>query len=217
MEIRIKYLFLSLILASGVAFGDNSTGGASSNEAEPVIKPDLERRQLGINKIDTENFELGLFYGLQTIQDFGANDLFGIRGAYHATEDVFLEFTYGESRGGKTTYERISGGAPLLSKKEREYRFYSLDVGWNILPGEVFLWDAFHFTSALYLVAGVGSTSFGGDDWFTVNVGAGYRILFTDYFAVHVDARDYLFDRNLFGFEETTNNLEFSLGMSFFF
>ncbi|CAA0099063.1 Uncharacterised protein [BD1-7 clade bacterium] len=215
MENWTQYIFLTLTLVFGIVMPVQAQSEQQS--AKPVIEPDLERRNVRIDKIDTENFELGIFYGLQTIQDFGANDLYGIRGAYHATEDIFLEFTYGRSQGGKTTYERLSGGAPLLSKSEREYGFYSVDVGWNVFPGEVFLWDKFHFTSALYLVVGVGSTNFGGDDWFTVNVGAGYRILFTDYFAIHIDARDYLFDRDLFGIEETTNNVEFSFGTSFFF
>ena len=68
-----------------------------------------------------------------------------------------------------------------------------------------------------YLIAGLGSTRFAGDDRFTVNFGAGYRFLLTDSVALHLDFRDHLFDIDLLGEEKTVHNLEGHLGFTVFF
>ena len=54
-------------------------------------------------------------------------------------------------------------------------------------------------TSSLAL----GSTEFGGDKRFTVNLGFGYRLIATDWLALHVDVRDHVFDSDLLGKDET--------------
>ncbi len=71
--------------------------------------------------------------------------------------------------------------------------------------------------SALYLTLGAGSTRFGGDDFFTVTVGAGYRLLINEWLAVHLDARDLIFDSDLLGKSKVTQNLQFTLGLTAFF
>ena len=73
------------------------------------------------------------------------------------------------------------------------------------------------FNTSLYLIAGVGNTDFAGDDRFTVNFGAGFRLLPTDWFAVHLDARDYVFDIDVVGEEKTSHNISYHLGFTFFF
>ena len=42
-------------------------------------------------------------------------------------------------------------------------------------------------TSAFYLIGGIGSTEFAGDSKFTVNFGGGYRVLPTDWLAIHIE------------------------------
>ena len=116
-----------------------------------------------------------------------------------------------------TSFEILSGGAPLLSDSERTLTYYNLNVGYNILPGEGFVGEGRAYNTALYISAGLGSTSFAGDDRFTVNFGAGYRFLLNDSIALHVDFRDHLFDIDLLGEEKTAHNLEGSLGVTWFF
>ena len=67
------------------------------------------------------------------------------------------------------------------------------------------------------MVAGVGSTDFAGDDRFTVNFGAGFKLFPTDWFAVHLDVRDHVFDIDLLGQEKTSHNIESHIGFTFFF
>lgn len=213
MENRIKrVLLIGSLLAASLPFTS-----ASAEEAVQVIEADLDRRKIETHAIDTEDFEVGFFYGIISIEDFSSNEVYGIRAAYHITEDFFFEANYGESEGDLTSFEKLSGGSPLLSDSDRDYSYYNMSVGWNVLPGEVFIFDDYVFNSSLYLIGGIGSTSFAGDDWFTVNIGAGFRLLLSDSVAWHIDMRDHIFDRDTFGSDETTHNMEIHTGFTVFF
>lgn len=182
-----------------------------------VIEPDLDRRHLKADAIDVEDFEIGVFVGVISIEDFASSEVYGLRAAYHITEDFFFEATYGMAEGDLTSYEKLSGGSPLISDADREYNYYDLNIGWNFLPGEIFIWDKYAFNTQVYGIFGVGNTEFAGDNWFTINFGAGLRLLLTDTFAWHVDIRDHVFDRDTFGEEQTTHNLEMHTGITVFF
>jgi outer membrane beta-barrel protein len=186
-------------------------------QERPIIDPQVDRREIRRTRIDTEDFELGAYVGILSIEDFESNVVYGARLAYHLTEDFFLEATAGQSRAGRTSYENLSGSAELLTDDERDYNYYALSMGWNALPGEIFVGENRAYNSAFYLVAGIGSTTFAGDDRFTVNGGFGYRILPADWIAVHFDVRDHVFDIDLLGEKKIVNNLEAHLGLSIFF
>lgn len=192
-----------------------TTGEPASDR--PIIDPQVERRTIKRAKIDTEDFELGVYGGILSIEDFESHAVYGARLAYHLTEDFFLEGTVGQSKGGLTSYEIQSGTVRLLTDDDRDYTYYALSAGWNALPGEVFIGKNRAYNTAFYLVAGIGSTDFGGDERFTVSGGFGYRILPADWIAVHFDVRDHVFDSDLSGKKKIVNNLEAHLGLSVFF
>lgn len=194
--------------------GEVVTGEPSD---KPIIEPSVERREIRRTRIDTEDFEVGAYVGVLSIEDFESNVVYGARLAYHLTEDFFLEATAGQSRAGRTSYENLSGSADLLTDSERDYTYYALSAGWNALPGEIFLGKNRAYNTAFYLVAGIGSTTFAGDDRFTVSGGFGYRILPADWIAVHFDVRDHVYDIDLLGEKKIVNNLEAHLGLSIFF
>jgi outer membrane beta-barrel protein len=197
----------------------SETAAASQDPTaqRPIIDPQVERREIRHTRIDTEDFELGAYVGILSIEDFESHSVYGARLAYHLTEDFFLEATLGQSKGGRTSYETLSGSAALLTDKERDYTYYALSLGWNALPGEIFIGKDRAYNTAFYLVSGIGSTTFGGDDRFTVNAGFGLRILPADWLAVHFDVRDHIYDIDLLGEKKIVNNLETHLGLSIFF
>jgi outer membrane beta-barrel protein len=235
MEVsRLRLLFLIALAATtlpGCALfrrGEASLPPASSEPTaaepvtgepsnKPIIEPQVERREIRRTRIDTEDFEVGAYVGVLSIEDFESNVVYGARLAYHLTEDFFLEATAGRSRAGRTSYENLSGSADLLTDSERDYTYYALSAGWNALPGEIFLGENRAYNTAFYLVAGIGNTTFAGDDRFTVSGGFGYRILPADWIAVHFDVRDHVYDIDLLGEKKIVNNLEAHLGLSIFF
>lgn len=217
MESRLLSVLLSAYLAlAGIAPASAAERPPTAPQ-EQVIEPALERRVYTEADIDTEDFEIGAFAGVLSVEDFGSDTVYGLRAAYHVTEDFFVEAAYGRSRLGKTSFENLSGAVQLLTDDQRDYSYYSLSVAYNVLPGEAFIGRNRAFNTALYLIGGVGSTDFAGDSLFTVNVGVGYRFLVTDYLALRIEARDHIFDTDLLGEDKTTHNLEAQAGLSVFF
>lgn len=188
-----------------------------SEESTPVIEPNIDRREVELVSIDSSNVEIGAYYGLISIEDFDTQEYFGARLSYHVSESFFFQLSYGEAEGDLTTFEELSGSSPLFSEEDRDYLSYDISIGWNVLPGEIFIADQYAFNSAFYFIAGIGSTEFAGDTWFTVNYGAGFKVLLNDWISWHIDVRDHVFDRDTFGVDETVHNIEFTTGLSIYF
>jgi len=218
MEGRLCVFFLIGVLSVVVLFcAVGAAWSAGAVDRQQVIQPEVERRTIDIDKIDTEDFEIGAYVGLLSVEDFGANMVIGARAAYHVTEDVFFEAVYAKSDTAETSYERLSGGAQLLTSDERELTYYNVSIGYNLFLGEAFIGKNWAFNTALYIIGGVGNTKFAGDDRFTMNVGAGYRFLVTDWLALHIDMRDHIFNIDLLGDDKTAHNLETHGGVTVFF
>ncbi|HFD80690.1 MAG TPA: outer membrane beta-barrel domain-containing protein [Gammaproteobacteria bacterium] len=217
MESRIRRFFLMALAPWLGAAGLYAPAPALCAEGEQVIKPEIERREVREVDIDTEDFEVGAFAGAMNVENFGTNFVYGARLAYHVTEYIFVEGAYGHTSTSKTSFEKLSGSAQLLEDKDRDLDYYNVSFGLNILPGESFIGEKWAFTTDFFLIGGAGSTSFAGEDEFTWNVGAGYKVLLNDWLAVRIDGRDHVFDVNVLGKSETQHNLEFTGGISIFF
>jgi outer membrane beta-barrel protein len=240
MEIRLRILLLTMLLGlagslSGCAtlrhlFGHDappapapadagaSTDRSADEDSTPprVIQPEVERRNVKVPRIKSEDVELGGYIGTLNIEDFGAHRVFGVDLAYHITEDFFLQAEAGRSKAGRTSFETLSN-ISLLTDNERWFKYYDMSVGYNFLPGEVFIGRNHAMTSSFYILAGVGATDFGGDSKFTANFGAGYKVLPTDWLAVHVAVEDRVFNSDLLGVNKLASNLEAHLGLTVFF
>jgi len=123
----------------------------------------------------------------------------------------------GRARGGRTSFETLGGNVQLLTESERRFTYYDLSLGYNFLPGEAFIGRGIAMTSAFYLLGGIGGTDFAGDTKFTVNFGAGYRVVPADWLAVHITVQDRVFQSSLLGTTKLTNNLEARIGTTVFF
>ena len=219
MESRFLVFLLAVVLAlmSLTGCGRQRVIDTADGRAPPVIEPDVDRRDIEQAKIDTEDFEVGIFAGQLSVEDFGVNTVVGATFAYHITEGFFVELGAGQTDTGLTSFERLSGAAQLLTDAEREYTYYNLSLGYNIFPGESFIGRNRALNTALYVVGGVGKTNFAGDDRFTVSVGLGLRLMPLDWLAIHADVRDQIFDIDLLGQEKTAHNIAAHIGLTFFF
>jgi outer membrane beta-barrel protein len=186
--------------------------------SDQVIQPKVRRRNLiSLDDVESEDIEFGPYGGMLSTEDFGVNAVAGVRLAYHFSESLFAELTAALSKTSKTSYERLSGGASLLTADERKLTYYEVSVGYDMLPGESFVGKWLAYNSAFYVIAGAGITHFAGDDHFTFSYGAGYRFMSTDWLAVHFDVRDHMFSLDLLGTKKTLNNLETQVGITVYF
>jgi outer membrane beta-barrel protein len=192
---------------------------AEDADATPprVIEPNVARRKIKTPKIDNENWEVGLGAGFLSIEDFGTNPTYAGQITYHVTEDFFFRGDLGQSTAGRTSFETLGGDIELLTGDERRFTYYSLSLGYNFLPGEVFLGRDTAMNSSFYVLGGIGSVDFAGDQRLTLNFGAGFRVLPTDWLAIHIAVQDRVFDTDLLGETKVTNNIEMVLSTTVFF
>ena len=214
---RIHVTLAGLLLATSATVS-NVTFAQGDETIDEIIAPDLERREIREAEIDSEDFEFTVYWGgIMSVEDFGSNRMIGGSLAYHINEDFFMEAAYAQTELGESSYERLSGSAPLLTDDERELDTYNLSLAWNFLPGEIFILDRWALNSNLYLIGGIGNTSFADEEYFTYNVGVGVRVLTQDWLTLRFDVRDHIFEHEIFGEPLTTNNLSAQLGVSVYF
>lgn len=226
MESRFQRIFLIALLAiSTIAITtslpvhaqDDDDDEEEQTVLDAVINPDIERRVIDEDEIDTENFELGFFAGVMSVEDFGSNSIYGMRIGYHITEDFFLEAAYGSTKTSETSFETLSGGSDLLTEDQRQLDYYNISLGITILPGEVFIAKRWAFNTNYYIIGGAGNTLFADNEYFTYNFGGGFRLFASDWLAFRVDVRNHVFTHNILGEDKEIQNLETHLGMSLYF
>ena len=214
MENRTKHLFLkTLCLGAGLCIAT----ATQAQDDRPLIEPDVTPAPVTEALIDTENFEIGAFVGVLNIEDFESSLLYGGKLTYHLSESFFFEAGVGFAEGGETSFEKLAGNVEVLTDSERDYSYYSINLGYNVLPGEAFLTENYAFNTNFYLIAGAGATDFAGDTRFTLNAGAGYQVLLTDSVAVQIGVRQHYYRIDVLGAEKTSMNTEVSTGLSVFF
>lgn len=212
MKVQI-YLILIITCFIQTVFAKEEAPKPESTQ-EQVIEPDIYRRDVDVPRIDTENFEITAYYGLLDIEDFGTDSTAGVRVAYHITEDFFIEGAYGQSSTSDKTIEDLTTFNIL---QDEDVTYYSVSIGYNIFPGEIFLGQSFAMTSSFYLMAGVGNVEFNAEDEFAYNIGFGFKTLPTDWLSLRVDVRDIVFETDLLGENEFKNNFEITGNIGVFF
>jgi outer membrane beta-barrel protein len=190
------------------------TQAAPANEQ--VVVPQVERREIKLPKFPSRDFEIGLLAGTYATENFGASFVGGLRLGYHITEDFFVQAVYAQTRVSDESFRQILPGGVFVDETET-LSYYNLSIGYNILPGEVFIGTSRALPMQLYLIAGVGSTDFNDQSRQTFNIGFGTRVFLNDKTAVSVDLRNHLYSLDLLGQRQSTQNLELTAGLSYFF
>lgn len=210
MKANARYI-ASVVLVLGLV----ATAPAWAQSSEQVIKPEVDRRDIHIPKIDVDDVEIGVYGGVLSVQDFGANSVSQVRAAYHLTEDFFIEGTLGRSKVSDEAFRRL--GIPVFTDPETDLDYYHLSVGYNLFPGEIFFGRNWAMTSAVYLIGGVGNVHFNDENHTAFNFGIGIRVLPKDWFAVRAEMRDLLFQSDVLGKNELKHNFELTLGVAVYF
>ena len=183
---------------------------------EQVIVPEVDRREVKVPRIPSNDIEVGAFVGTYSTQDFGTSAVAGVRLGYHITEDFFVEGALARTRVSDEAFRQILAGG-IFAQERETLTYYNVSIGFNIMPGEAFFGRSRAKPSALYVIGGVGSTHFAQLQRQTFNLGFGARLFLTDRFAMQLDMRDHIFSHDLLGARRTTQNLELTGGITFFF
>ena len=197
-------------------------GAPSQTSNEQVIQPQVERRPVKLPKPPSKDFEIGLFGGTYSAENFGTSAVGGIRVGYHISEDIFVEAAYAQTKISDENFRQILGSG-IFAQPSETLKYYNLSAGYNVLPGEVFWGRNTAFASALFLIGGVGNTNMIASDKInrrnrqTINYGLGMRVLFLDRFAARIDFRQHVFTFDILGRNVSTKNPELSAGLSFYF
>ncbi len=200
-----------LLAASAAAFAQ---GKSTANE--PVVVPQVDRRDVKPPRFPSNDFEIGVFGGIFATQNFGSSAVTGGRLGYHITEDVFVEGVLAKTKVSDENFRQVLPGGVFASQTET-LTYYNVSAGYNLLPGEVFFGRSVAKASAFYVIGGVGSTKFVDQKVLTYHVGFGTRLLFNDRFAMQADVRDHIFTLDLLGKRQSTHNPEVTLGLTVFF
>jgi outer membrane beta-barrel protein len=217
MEIRFRSILLAATFLTLTMPATRLAAQSDENESGNLIEPQIERVEFDESQIDSYDFELAIYGGVLAMEHFDTNPVVGLKLGYHVSEDFFVQGSYGKSDVGETSFERLSGGAPLLSDSERDVEYYLFSIGFNLLPGEAFLTDSTTLNTVLYVSGGMGVTKFAGDDRSTIAFAVGYRTIIIDALSVDVEMRDLIFDLDIFGEDETTHNIELTVALNLFF
>ncbi|HEY0921248.1 outer membrane beta-barrel domain-containing protein [Rheinheimera pacifica] len=181
------------------------------------VEPDISQSSISENVLDSENWLLGLRGGIINIEDFGSSALGALQLSYHINEDFYLSAEYAMAKAGRTSFEELSGAAPLLTDSERQWRYYGAHVGYVLLPGEVFLNRNYAMNSGLSVFAGGGNVDFAGDKVFALQLGSQFRLYATDWLALELTFSDYIFETTILARSKTTHNLSLALGVAVYF
>ena len=211
-------LLIGAVLAAGApAFAQDKAGDKSAEKpAEQVIVPQVDRRNVKVPKIPSNDFELGLFTGTYATENFGSSNVSGVRLGYHITEDFFVEGAYAQTKVSDELFRQILPGGIFATDREK-LSYYNFSVGYNLFPGEIFIGGRRARPSQFYIVAGVGSTNFADQRKPTFNFGFGYRVYLADWIALQLDLRDHVFSLDLLGKRQNTQNVEFTGGLTVYF
>jgi len=192
-----------------------SAQNTERGESEQVIQPEIDRRQIRTPRINADDFEIGAYLGLLSVEDFGVKPVYGLRFAYHVAEDYFVEAILGRST--VSDQALCDLGLCLFPSREENLTYYALSVGYNLFPGEIFFGRNTALATTVYLLGGVGNTNFADENHFTMNFGLGLRVLPNDWMALHLTFRDHVFQSDILGTKEIKNNFEMTVGLSAYF
>jgi outer membrane beta-barrel protein len=193
-----------------------STPAVTPAASPPVVEPQVVRRELKLPKYPSRDIEIGLWAGTYSTQNFGTSGVSGVRLGYHITEDFFVSAQYGQTKVSDENFRQILPGGIFVNRTET-LKYYSVGIGYNLLPGEVFFGRSHAKLSQGYVLVGAGSTDFAGQRKQTIDLGFGLRLFLSERWALQVDVRDHMFSLDLLGKRENTHNTEIGFGITAFF
>ncbi len=181
-----------------------------------VIQPTKKVNKVTPLAIDTEKFELGLFLGMLSVEDFSTNPSQGISFTYHIDSKFIAQVDYGISDVGRATFEDVVDG-DFLSDADEKFKYFQVLAGYQVFHGRSFLGSKKKYNSHLYAMAGIENVQFAENSEIGFVFGTNYKIVITDWLTWNINLRDHVFTRDFIANSKTTNNIEMTIGFNALF
>lgn len=209
MSIRRLLLLTGLCLGVN-AFAQNSKGSVV------IIEPEKTVTNVQAAAIDTEHFELGLYLGSLSVEEFNTNLVTGLSLTYHINSSWLTQTQYGISDVRRAAFEDNSGYT-FLSEDDLNYEYLRVMGGYKIIDGRSFLGKRHKFNSAIYFLAGVSEVNFAGSRNQGLALGLSYRTVITDWLTMNLDINNTTVNLKLFDDQKRVNNTEMAIGVNALF
>jgi len=205
----------NLILITGVCFSFNAYC-QNSKDSVVIIEPNKTVTNIQAAAIDKEHFELGIYLGTVSVEEFNTNLLTGLSFTYHINSKWLSQAQYGTSNVSRAAFEDTSG-FEFLSGSDLKYEYIRIMGGYKLFDGRSFLGKRHKYNSAIYFLGGISDVNFAGSRNQGLAFGLSYRTVMTDWLTMNFDLNNTNVDLKLFNDHKRVNNTEMSIGVNALF
>jgi outer membrane beta-barrel protein len=225
--IKTKKNFLYVMLMASVSLG--MTGCATLSRPPPpegpviageeppgrVVDPDIKTAPVKVRGIPAEDFEVtgtATFVVMDHVENDKTNFVgtYSLRGAYHVTEDFFVEAGYGKAS--RTGWNRLRRWLNKDQAPPIGLETYDISAGVNLFPGDLYLGKNFVLPFVGYATAGLGYLKYEGLRAPSGTVGIGVKFFPKDWLSFRYEIRD-----RMWLHDGDHSNAEFTVGVGVYF
>jgi len=180
-----------------------------------VVDPDTKTAPVRVRAIPAEDFEvtgLATFVVMDHVENDKSNFVgtYALRGAYHVTEDFFVEAGYGKAS--RTGWNRLRRWMNKEQAEPIQLETYDVSAGFNLLPGDLYLTKNYVLPFVGYATAGVGYQKYEGLNAPSTVFGIGIKFFPKDWLAFRYEIRD-----RVWYHDGDHSNAEFTVGVGVYF
>lgn len=179
-----------------------------------VITPEQRQTKTRAAMIDTQKYELGMYVGNLSVEDFGNDVVSGVELSYRINRKWMVQANYGMASIDPASFE---GQQSFLSDADRDFEYFAIVGAYQLINGRAFWGARQKFESEIFVLAGPEQVQFADNSSVGLVFGLSYRLVLTEWLTTNIDFREHLFDREFIGDSKQTFNTEFRLGFNFLF
>jgi outer membrane beta-barrel protein len=209
-----------LWLASCAALAPLATASAQCIDEEIRDELNARRRYRGVQKRlfqKTGRHELSAMGGLYAADLLSSSYLLQGAYAFHVSEDLALEASFGYTRAESDLVEVIEQDTSFTALRlDAPVYIYQGHLLWSFAYGKLRWFNGSISRFDLFAALGAGVTDNQTAEGLTLSAGLGMKVFFGSWFAVRLDLRDQIMSQELLGVSGVVNNLAATLGFSAF-
>lgn len=211
---------LLLLLALSAPF--LHAASVSAQCIDEAIRDELNarRRYRGVQKRlfqKTGRHELSALGGVYAADLLSASYLLQGAYAFHVSEDLALEASFGYTRAESELVEVVEEDTSFTALRlDRPVYIYAGHLLWSFAYGKLRWFSGSVSRFDLFFALGGGVTDNQTAEGLTISAGLGMKFFFGEWFALRMDVRDHVLSQELLGISEVVNNLAATLGFSVF-